>query len=124
MLAKPRPPRIRLPNGRQDCVKGAVLHVVALVHCAIVYGRSSAADSIHSRVRLAKENDQFHEECALLLEALRIKDVSMTQLAPQRRPHFGPHERMAILELRAAQGWSFEQNEYHFLISASARSAK
>jgi len=81
-------------------------HAIALTHYAIVYARAWAADSINTRVRLAAENDRFHEVCALLREELRIKDTRIAQIAPQCRPHYGPHERMAILELRAARGWS------------------
>jgi len=29
----------------------------------------------------------------------------MAQIAPQRRPHYGTHERMAVLELRAARDY-------------------
>jgi hypothetical protein len=108
MLAKPQLPRTHLPRGWQDGVKSAVLHTIALAHYAIVYARAWAADSINARVRLAAENDRLHEECALLREELRIKDTRMTQIAPQRRPHYAPHERMAILELRAARGWNRE----------------
>ena len=106
MLVNPQPPRIHLPKGWQDCVKLAVLHAIALAHYAIVYARAWAADSINARVRLAAENDRLREESGLLREELRIKDSRMAQIAPQRRPHYGPYERMAILELRAARGWS------------------
>ena len=105
MLANPQPPRIHLPKGWQDCVKSAVLHAIALAHYAIVSARSRAADSINGRVRLGAQNDRLQEECALLREELRIKNARIAQIAPQRRPHYGPHERMAILELRAARLW-------------------
>jgi len=62
----------------------------------------------NTRVRLAAENDRLHEACALLCEELRIKDTHtriMAQIAPQRRPHYGTHERMAVLELRAARDY-------------------
>jgi len=104
MLSKAQPPRILLPRGWQDCVKSAVLHAIALDYYAIVYARAWAADSINARVRLAAENDQLHETCALLREELRIKDTRIAQIAPKPRPHSRPHERMAILELCAARG--------------------
>ena len=90
MLTNPQPPRIHLPEGWQDCVKSAVLHAIALAHYAIVYTRARAADSINARARLSAENDQLQEECALLHEELRIKDTRIAQIAPQRRPHYGP----------------------------------
>jgi hypothetical protein len=117
MLAKLEAPRIALPKGWQGCVKSAVVHVISLAHYAIVYARAWAADSINARVRLAAENDQLHEECALLREELRINDTRIAQLAPQRRPHYCPHERMAILELRAARGWSLKQTADTFLVT-------
>jgi transcriptional regulator with XRE-family HTH domain len=117
MLTKPQPPRIDLPKAWQGCVKSAVLHVIALAHYAIVYARAWAADSINARVRLAEENDRLHEACALLREELRIKDTRIAQIAPQHRPHYGPHERMAILELRAARGWSLKQTADTFFLT-------
>jgi len=89
VLTKLQPPRIHLPKGWQGCVKSAVLHAIALAHYAIVYARAWAADSINARVRLAAENDRLHEACTLLREELRIKDIRITQITPQRRPHYG-----------------------------------
>ncbi|MGI9284209.1 MAG: transposase [Pseudomonadales bacterium] len=117
MLANHQPPQIDLPKAWQGCVKSAVLYAIALAHYSIVYARAWAADSINARVRLAAENDRLHEECALLCEELRLKDTRMSQIAPQRRPHYGPHERMAILELRAARGWSLKQTAENFLLT-------
>jgi len=117
MLAKLQPPRIPLPKGWPGCVKSAVVHVISLAHYAIVYARAWAADSINARVRLAAENDRLLEECALLHEELRIKDTRIAQIPPQRRLHYGPHERMAILELRAARGWSLKQTANTFLVT-------
>ena len=100
-------------------MKSAVLHAIALAHYAIVYARAWAADSINARVRLAAENDRLHEACALLREELRIKDARTAQIAPQRRPHYGPLERMAILELRAVRGWSLKQTANTFLLTSA-----
>ena len=41
----------------------------------------------------------------------------MMQIAPQRRPHYSAHERMAILELRTARGWSVKQTADTFLLT-------
>ena len=123
MLTKLEESQIHLPKCWQDCVKSAVLHAIALAHYAIAYARAWAADSINARVRLAAENDRIHEECGLLREELRIKDSRMAQIAPQRRPHYGPYERMAILELRAARGWPLKQTaDTFFLTSATVTS--
>ncbi len=103
MVAIPQPPRIDLPKSWQGYVRSAVLHAIALAqglprfigYYAIVYARARAADSINARVRFAAENDRLHEECALLCEELRLKDSRIAQIAPQRRPHYGPYERIA-----------------------------
>jgi transposase InsO family protein len=100
-----------------------VLHAIALAHYAIVFAHAWAVDSINARVRLAAENDRLHEECALLREEIRLKDHRIAQIPPQRRPHYGPHERMAILELRAARGWSLKHTaDTFFLIPATIAS--
>jgi len=88
-----------------------------------MYARARAADSINARVRLGAQNDRLHEECALLREELRIKDAHTAQIPPQRRPHYGPLERMAILELRAVRDWSLKQTaDTFFLTSATIAS--
>ena len=96
---------------------------IALAHYAIVTARACAADSINARVRLAAENDRLHEECSLLCEELRLKDTRVAQIPPQRRPHYGPVERMAILELRAARGWSLKQTADTFLVTPATIAA-
>jgi len=55
---------------------------------------------------------------ALLAEELRIKDTRMQRIPPQRRPHYPPIERLAILELRAARGWSLAQTARRLLVTS------
>ncbi|HBK80450.1 MAG TPA: hypothetical protein DDZ83_12420, partial [Nitrospinae bacterium] len=62
-----------------------------------------AAGHIRRHVRLAAQNERLREECSLLREEIRIKDARMDFITPHRRPRYGPCERMAILELRAAR---------------------
>ena len=40
----------------------------------------------------------------------------MASLPPHRRPYYPPAERMAILELRAARGWSLTHTAVAFLV--------
>jgi hypothetical protein len=49
------------------------------------------------------------QDAALLGDEMRIKDARMATIAPHRRPYYPPAERMAILKLRAARGWSLPQ---------------
>ena len=111
-------PRIPLPKAWAKHVRSAMLHVISLAQYATVYTRSWAVDSMNGRVRLKAENDRQGQEIALLREEIRIKDARMAQINPHRRPHYPSTERMAILELRAARGWSLEQAANTFLLTA------
>ena len=42
----------------------------------------------------------------------------MARISPLRRPHYLPTERMAILELKAARGWSLQQTADAFQLTA------
>ncbi len=55
-------------------------------------------------------------EIALLKEELRIKDERWSRLSSRRRPHYTAIERLRILELKAARGWSREQAARIFLL--------
>ncbi|MBP90676.1 MAG: hypothetical protein CMJ64_28855, partial [Planctomycetaceae bacterium] len=110
--------RIPLPKSWSQHVLSAMLHVISLAQFATVYTRSWAIDSMNGRVRLKAEKDRQGQEIALLREEIRVKDARMAQINPHRRPHFPPAERMAILELRAARGWSLEQAANTFLLTA------
>src|ERR1035437_7435358 len=123
MSSKSKPPEIPLPKGWGASVKSAILHVIALAQYALTYSRSWAADSSNQRVRLKAECDRLEQEVALRGEEIRIKDVLMSQIDPQRRPHSPPTERMAILELRASRGWSLEQAAKVFLVTADTISS-
>src|SRR5262249_52484876 len=105
---------ITLPKSWPAKVRSAMLHIVSLAKYAAVYTRSWAADCPKARVRLRTERDQYQEDNALLREELRIKDARMASIPPHRRPFYRPKERLAILELKAARGWSLEQTAKRF----------
>ncbi len=111
-------PKIPLPKGWKQHVRSAVVHAISLAEYAVVYTRSWAADSTNGRLRLKAQLDRASQEIALLREEMRIKDARMTRIDPHRRPHYPPGERMAILQLRAARGWSLEQTAGAFHVTA------
>jgi predicted RNA polymerase sigma factor len=80
---------------------------------------SFQANRINERVRLKAELDRARQELALLKEEVRIKDARMARIPPPRRPHYPPSERMAILELKTARGWSLEQAARTFFLAAA-----
>ena len=90
-MGNKNPPRIPLPKSWTQHVRIAMLHVVARAGHATAYTQSWAANSLSVRVRLKAENERLQEE-------IRIKNVRMVLITPQRRPHYPPMERMSILE--------------------------
>ncbi len=119
MSKRPDPPRIPLPRGWPQRVKSAVLQVIALAQYVMTYTRGWAVDSPIARLRLKAENGRLRQEVALLTEEIRIKGARMKRVEPQKRPHYVPTERMAILELRASRGWSAQQTADTFLVTAA-----
>ena len=82
------------------------MHAISLAHFSLTVARGVAANGVNERIRLQAEVDRLRQEVALLGEELRIKDARMLRIPAQRRPHQAPTEWLAILELRAARGWS------------------
>ena len=112
-------PRIDLPRGWPRHIRSALLHVIALAEYAAAYTRGWAIDCRITRLRLKAENDRLRQEVVLLTEEIRIKDARMRRVEPQKRPHYVPTERMAILELRAARAWTTQQTAATFLVTGA-----
>jgi hypothetical protein len=72
---------------------------------------------MNRQLRRQAEGDQLQQEIQLLREEIRVKDSRMEQIEAHRRPHYPPTKRLAILELRAARGWSLAQTARIFLVS-------
>ncbi len=117
MTAQKRP-TIPLPKGWPSHVKSAVLHIISLAHFSITHARGWAANSVSERVQTTAEADRVHQEIALLREELRIKHARMCGISALRRPRYAPTERLAILEVRAARGWTLKQTADAFLVSS------
>ena len=112
----PRPPKIPLPTDWPSHVKKAVLHVIALARVALTAARVSAKKR-GLVARLHAKVEEQAEEISRLEEELRLKDLRMGRLQPRRRPHYRGVERLAILELKAARGWSRSQTAARFQLS-------
>ena len=108
--------RFPLPKSWPQSVKTAILHVIALARVAIVHSRSIVVNSPNARMRLAGDLQGALDEISLLEEELRIKDARMTMIDPHRRTQYRRTERMAILELKAARGWSQVKKSRRFLV--------
>jgi transposase InsO family protein len=104
-----------LPEGWTLRLKSALLCAIALARVAIVH--ASSASSNVQRTRLAVDNDRLQSEVAMLREELRIKDARLARTPPAHRPHYPATERLAILALKAARGWSTAQAARVFLLT-------
>jgi transposase InsO family protein len=105
-------PRIGLPRQWPNHVKAGVLHAISLAGVVLTYARGRA----DARNRLRVQFEQATTEIALLREELSIKDGRWERSRSRRRPHYIPTQRMRILQLRAARGWTVEKTARVFLV--------
>ena len=66
--------------------------------------------------RLRADLERATNEIALLQEELDIKDSRWSRLSSRKRPHYTPIQRMRVLQLKAARGWSCEQAAQVFVV--------
>jgi hypothetical protein len=66
--------------------------------------------------RLRTKLEQATTEIALLREELSIEDGRWESAPRRRRPHYTPIQRMRILQLRCARGWTLEKTSRVFLL--------
>ena len=100
-----------LPRGWYNHIKSSLLRAISLATAALTVARSRSADD-----RLRAELERATNEIALLQEALQIKDSRWSRLAPRKRPHYTPIQRMRVLQLKAARDWSYEQAAAVFVV--------
>jgi transcriptional regulator with XRE-family HTH domain len=108
---------IPLPRHWPRRVRSAIVHAVSMADVAFTATRANVENHFDERIRVQAENDCLRRQVSLLEEELRIKDARMERLPAQRRPHYPPIERLAILELRAARGWSQAQTARRLLVT-------
>lgn len=100
-----------------DVVRSAMVQVISLAHHALLTVHGWAANAVNPRARHKACIDRLRSEIALLQEEIRIKDARMGRIDAKRRPHYPPTERMAVLELKAARGWTMAQTARAFLLA-------
>jgi putative transposase len=103
---------VRLPEQWSKHIKSGILHAIALASVALSYARGRAT----GERRLRAKDDQAETEIALLREELDIKDERWERSPSRRRPHYTPIQRMRILQVRAARGWTLEKTARVFLV--------
>ncbi len=116
------PPRtalltVPLPRGWTKIVRSATLHAISVAVTALTTAWGRASTSPSARQRRGAKADRLRTEIALLKEEFEIKDARWGRVPARRRPHYGPVQRMRILQLRAARGWSVAQAAERFLVT-------
>src|SRR5213594_5101723 len=106
-----------LPRGWPRRVRSAVVQVISLARTSLALTQGWASESMNGQLRRRVEGDRLQGEIQLLREEIRIKDARMEQIEAHKRPHYPPTARLAILELRAARGWSLAQTARIFLVT-------
>jgi transposase InsO family protein len=110
-------PVLLLPRQWPERVRSAVIHTISLAQLALTAARAAASRRERTRARRVCEIDRLRQELNVLREEMRLKDARMARIPGHRRPYYQPIERLAILELRAARGWSLEQAAEHMLVT-------
>jgi transcriptional regulator with XRE-family HTH domain len=108
---------ILLPRGWSRHVRSAIVHAVSMASVVFTATCARSANDPNGQIPQQVELDQRDREISLLREELRIKDARMERVPAQRRPHYPPTERLAILELRAARGWSQAETARRLLVT-------
>jgi transposase-like protein len=109
--------RHTLPKGWKKSIKSGMLNAISLARYVAGRTRGEAAEQTNPATRSRAKLDQYEAEIALLLEEIRIKDTRWNSIPAHQRPRYAPTERLAILELRAARGWSLAQTAKRFHIT-------
>ncbi len=116
------PPRcaqtaLPLPRGWRKITRAGVLHAISVAAMAMTSAWTRASAKRSSRHRAFAEVDRLRTEIALLKEELEIKDARWARVPARRRPCYSPIQRMQILQLRAARGWSAIQTAQRFVVT-------
>jgi hypothetical protein len=106
-----------LPRGWTKTVRSSVLHAISVAFSALTRAWASASTSRRRTTRLQAELDPANTQIALLSEELAIKNDRLGRMPPRRRPHYRPTDRMRILQLKAARGWSTAQTAEVFAVT-------
>jgi hypothetical protein len=93
-------------------VKSGILYAISLASVVLSHARGRAA----GRRRLRAQLEEATTEVSLLREELSIKDGRWERSRSRRRPHYTAVQRMRILQLRAARGWTLEKTVRVFLV--------
>jgi len=108
-----------LPKAWPEKVKAAAIHALSIAHFIATVSNGWCSHSRIPKVRQTAEANQANETIARLRRAAEIKDTLMKRLKAGKPFLYTATERMAILELKAACGWSIAETARQFLVATS-----
>ena len=108
-----------LPTHWPQLACRAVTVAADMAHKAMIKSRSWAANSPIERVRLRARLERAGCELAKLREVNRLISDRMTRIPAHKRPQYKPHERLAILEYRAANALNRAETARSFHVTAA-----
>jgi putative transposase len=117
MTPRSTKPAIPLPRGWRNVTRAGVLHAISVTAMAMTSAWSKASRGRSAPQRALAEIDRLRADVALLTEELDLKYSRWSRVPARRRPYYGPVQRMRILQLRAARGWSTKQVADRFVLT-------
>jgi len=112
----PSNPPLPLPKHWSRRVRSAVVHAVALARTALALAYAGALRSERRETCRRIERHRAEIRIAHLEGELAIKDARWSRVPPRQRPRYRPVERLRILELKAARGWTYAETARRFLL--------
>ncbi len=110
---------IPLPKGWPKHVTSALVCAVSLARAVITHVRGWALNSPIERVRLRAESERVTTLARQQQEELALHRQRFERVPAKSRPHFTPAERLRVLELKAARGWSAAETARRLLLAPS-----
>jgi hypothetical protein len=108
------------PRGCARIVNRACLAAEALYRVALGRVRAGFERAHDPCARLLAKTERLESALAVRDEELRILRARIGALPPRQRRHYPPpHERFAILSLRARTGWKLADTARRFLVTAT-----
>jgi len=109
--------KIPLPKNWPVHIKSSILHTISLTSTAFTSICGWTAKRADKIARLQAELENAKSEVALLSEEMSTKYARLGRIPSHRRPYYRPFERMRILKVKAARGWSTRQTAEAFLLN-------
>ncbi|MFH1748332.1 MAG: DDE-type integrase/transposase/recombinase [Planctomycetota bacterium] len=98
-------------------LRSTFVQIASLAYASLIHTRALCANSPLPRVQLLGKLDRTRTQLAVANEVIRVLRARMDKVPARNRPTYPPVERMAIVELRAAQGWSVARTAEVFQVS-------